>query len=91
MITHFLNKEEYNILSERRDYYNPNIPITVFCKKIFDARLKHVSYNHDYTYQHILEKFDVSIIFDQESNFKKYQEIINQSGKHYTCFLLRRH
>lgn len=91
MITRHLNKNEYQSLIKIRDLYDNQLPLTVFCKRIFNAGIRHVpkkSVGQTYIYQNVLEKFDVYITFHETTDITKYQEILNQCGKHYTCFLL---
>jgi len=86
-----INKDKYETLVKCRDYYDTNIPLTKFCKDIFNATLQHKSkYHTTGTFAQILDRFEMTLILYNEADVEKFKQFIKQDGHHYIMFLLSR-
>lgn len=85
-----IDQQTYNKLQDARNLYDENMALTIFVHKMFNAKLKHTGkLTGVLNYQQITEKFDISITFPNDYEFKKCQEIVNKNGPFYTWFLLQ--
>ena len=89
----YLTIDQYRELSEIRDLYDANLPLTSFVKKYFNATLQHKSKSpHKQVwepYNTITDNFTITLIFDTEQDIIKYNQIINKDGPYYNWFLLQ--
>lgn len=84
------NKSQYNTLTFYRNLHDENLPLTSFTFKMFNGKMKHTSNGMiNNSYQHPLDHCNVTITFNNDKDYQKFMQIINQDGPHYTKFLLK--